>query len=63
MKRAAETKSAVKRERDDKKARATEPCIEGARTALAQMIIDIGIAGLPSRDEVCEKVCWARLAS
>lgn len=57
MKRNADAEPAVKSETGDKKkARLNEPCAEGARASLAQMIIDIGIAGLPARAEICEKV-------
>lgn len=56
MKREADAEPTVKHESERKReARGGEPCAEGARTALAQMIIDIGFAGLPAYDEVCEK--------
>ncbi|EJT48527.1 hypothetical protein A1Q1_02435 [Trichosporon asahii var. asahii CBS 2479] len=56
MKREADAEPTVKQESERKrKARGGEPCAEGARAALAQMIIDIGLAGLPAYDEVCEK--------
>lgn len=40
-----------------KKAKGPQPYAPGAKSSLAEMIIKIGIAGLPSHAEVCEKVC------
>lgn len=56
MKREADAEPAIKREAENKKARGGEPCVEGSRTALAKMIIEIGLAGLPAYSEICEKV-------
>lgn len=39
-----------------KKAKGPQPYAPGAKSSLAEMIIKIGIAGLPSHSEVCEKV-------
>lgn len=72
MKREADAEPAIKREtgtETKKKAHVGEPCADGATAALAKMIIDIGIAGLPSYSEICEKmgvgsvVIWPSLLS
>lgn len=40
----------------EKKAKGPQPYTPGAKASLAEMIVKIGIAGLPSHAEVCEKV-------
>lgn len=42
--------------RREKKAKGPQPYTPGAKASLAEMIVKIGIAGLPSHAEVCEKV-------
>lgn len=42
-----------------KKAKGPQPYAPGAKSSLAEMIIKLGIAGLPSHAEVCEKVSCA----